>query len=109
MATATDYGFLRRFNEGIARGEAALAMSMLLLMLVVASAFQPGRPHLPTNRYSDILLYRHIVSRVSQGENYYAVAGAEQRAHGYPTSPAPAFREPTEALLTDLRAEARFT
>jgi hypothetical protein len=70
-----------------------------MAMLVVASAFQPGRPHLPTNRYSDILLYRHIVSRVSQGENYYAVAGAEQRAHGYPTSPAPAFREPTEALL----------
>jgi TRAP-type C4-dicarboxylate transport system permease small subunit len=29
---------LRRFNEGIARGEAALAMSMLLLMLVVAFA-----------------------------------------------------------------------
>jgi hypothetical protein len=46
---------------------------------------------------TDLMLYRAVVGRVAQGENYYQAAAAEQRARGFPTAPAAVFREPTLA------------
>lgn len=65
-------------------------------------------PALPpkAGEFDDIALYQIIVTRVRSGENYYAAAAAEQRAHGYPTRPAVAIREPTEAwMLATLSTE----
>jgi hypothetical protein len=68
-------------------------------------------PHKPAailaNRsapFVDADLYKNVVTRVSSGQDYYSAAAAENRAHRYPTTPAPVFREPWLAwLLAALR------
>lgn len=47
--------------------------------------------------YTDRELYREITGKVAAGQDYYAAATSTQRAHGYPTWPPWAVREPTEA------------
>lgn len=47
----------------------------------------------------DLALYARIAERVASDEPYYDAAVAEQYAHGYPTSPAPAIRLPTVTYL----------
>ena len=56
---------------------------------------------------TDLMLYRAVVERVAQGENYYEVAAGEQRVRGFPTAPAPVFREPALAwTLAALKTDA---
>ncbi|ANU08836.1 hypothetical protein [Paraurantiacibacter namhicola] len=45
----------------------------------------------------DMDLYENIAGRVAAGEGYYSAATAEQRANGFPTSPAVTVRLPTLA------------
>lgn len=47
----------------------------------------------------DFALYANIAARVAAGENYYAAALAEQRAHNYPTTPFVTVRLPTLAWV----------
>ena len=49
--------------------------------------------------FRDVDLYHAIVERVAHGEDYYAAAAAEHRAHGYPTAPAAVFRQPWLAWI----------
>lgn len=46
-------------------------------------------------RYTDMMLYRDIVSAMQRGQTYYQAAVATQRAHNYPTRPFVTVREPT--------------
>lgn len=48
---------------------------------------------------TDVALYRAIVERMDRGSSYYDAVGVEQVERGYPTSPAPAVREPTVAWI----------
>jgi hypothetical protein len=94
----------------------AWAARLVLLLVVTLSLSTLAGPRLepppptpagPGVHYTDRELYGEVVRRVGQGEDYYAAAAAAQRAHGYPTAPPWAFREPAEAwLLTLLRADA---
>jgi hypothetical protein len=82
----------------------------LVLLLIVALSLstlagprlEPPPPTPAGPHYTDRELYAEIVRRVGQGQDYYAVAAAAQRAHGYPTGPPWAFREPAEAWLLAL-------
>src|SRR5438067_756904 len=47
----------------------------------------------------DLQVYRSIVARVHAGEDYYAAAGAELRANGYPTGSLFNWRPPIYAWL----------
>jgi hypothetical protein len=58
-----------------------------------------GQPNVIPNAYTDSMLYKAIVFDVEHGKGYYEAAAAEQRAHGYPTTPAVVFREPTLTWL----------
>jgi hypothetical protein len=56
--------------------------------------------------YTDRELYREVVRRVGEGQDYWAAAAAAQRGHGYPTAPPWAFREPALAwTLALLRSD----
>jgi hypothetical protein len=90
---------------------------LLLLLAVVLTlstlAGPPLKPPPPSSAatggagYTDRELYREIVRKVAAGQDYYAAAAATQRAHGYPTAPPWAFREPAETwLLALLGSEA---
>ena len=57
----------------------------------------------------DLLLYRAITARVRGGEDYYAVAVAEQRRNGYPVTPGLTVRLPTLAMLGALLGPAGLT
>ena len=92
------------------------AARLLLLLAVALSLSTLAAPHLappppsaaagPGAHYTDRELYREVVQRVGEGQDYYAAAAAAQRAHGYPTAPPWAFREPAEAwLLVLLRTD----
>jgi hypothetical protein len=96
------------------RWAARLLLATLAVLVVVATvpgSVSPQPARAAAEHRSDVGLYRAIVNRVAQGEDYYAAAAAEQRANGYPTAPAVAFREPAETLLlvalqTDLARHA---
>jgi hypothetical protein len=92
-------------NRGFVRLVCFAAVLLTSALVVMDRAPPPPKP--PPERadvFSDRSLYRAITARVQAGENYYVAAAAEQRAHSYPTKPAVAFREPTEAwLLAALR------
>ena len=45
--------------------------------------------------YTDMMLYRDIVSAMQSGQGYYQAATDAQRAHHYPTRPFVTVREPT--------------
>lgn len=82
----------------------AARLLLAIVIAVVAVAIIPGSNGAPPARAaadhrSDVALYRAVADRVARGEDYYVAAAAEQRANGYPTAPAVAFREPTETLL----------
>jgi len=86
-------------------------MAVLVVVSTVPGAVSPQPARAAAEHRSDVGLYRAIVNRVSRGEDYYVAAAAEQRANGYPTAPAVAFREPAETLLlvalqTDLARHA---
>jgi hypothetical protein len=79
---------------------AARALLALVVAFVVLGSAPYQRPVVvnplrPGDR--DVYLYRDIAARVRAGEGYYPAALAEHRAHGAPTYPAQAFREPTLA------------
>src|SRR4051812_29894161 len=60
----------------------------------------------PRAGINDLTLYRAIVGRVMQGENYYHAAATEHRILTYPTAPAQVFREPALAwMLAALRSD----
>lgn len=77
----------------------AVAVLTAVLVLIATAGPEPTTEPAPPNAFTDIMLYRAITKRVQAGEDYYAVAAAEHRAHGYPLKPAVTVREPTEAWL----------
>src|SRR6185437_5111012 len=91
---------------------------LLLLLVLALSLLTLGGPAGPPPpaasagpgagaHYTDRELYREVVRRVGQGQDYWAAAAAAQRGHGYPTAPPWAFREPALAwTLALLRTEA---
>lgn len=79
-----------------------LAASGLAAALILASVAQPRGGAEPNAPFSDTRLYRAIDARVERGQDYYAAAAAEQRAHGYPTWPPVVIREPTEAFFLNV-------
>jgi hypothetical protein len=91
-------GRLAELSPWAARLVLALAAALALATIGGPAGPPPAtsgaRPH-----YTDRELYRDVVDRVAAGQDYYAAAAAAQRAHSYPTAPAWAFREPTEAWL----------
>lgn len=75
---------------------ARLILVTMAILVISGGVVATPKPHArpaPT----DLMLYRAVVERVAHGENYYEAAAAEQRARGFPTAPAPVFREPTLA------------
>lgn len=76
------------------------AMALLALAIgLVAYAAAPSHPrpvaHHARPGDTDRQLYRDIEARVARGQDYHSAALAGHRAHGAPTRPAMAFREPT--------------
>jgi hypothetical protein len=71
-----------------------LALGVALIVIAAIPREQPHLDHLGPPGYDDRYFQRTVADRVAKGGNYYAVAAAEQRAHGYPTAPPMAFREP---------------
>jgi len=104
---APAYDRFAHWPRGAAR--AALAVIALLLIAAVRTAPVPA-PRAPAikgavvaeqaPRDTDLQLYDVIAGRVAAGENYYAVAVAEQRARNFPVRPGLAVRLPTLALMT---------
>ena len=88
---------------GMNRGGAAAVLALLVAALIAACWPAPtGRgsaaPKLrAAHEQSDLALYRDIIRRVHDGENYYSVAAEEQRKDGYPLKPFVTFRLPTVA------------
>ena len=77
-----------------------LAGVLTAVVVLTASSAGPAPPvpPRPSPRISaDESLSREIAARAEASEEYHKVAGAEHRAHGYPTTPAVVFREPTTA------------
>ena len=92
----------------IGRWSAAAVLTALVAALVAAAwptanAAATGPKLRAPTQQSDLDLYRTIVRRVHNGENYYRVAAEEQRKDGYPLRPFVTFRLPTVAT-----AYARF-
>ncbi|MGZ3273391.1 MAG: hypothetical protein ACXU82_07015 [Caulobacteraceae bacterium] len=81
-----------------------LLAAVLTLSTVTGPQLEPPPPSsaAPGAHYTDRELYRDVVLRVGQGQDYYAAAAAAQRAHGYPTSPPWVIREPTVAWMLAL-------
>src|SRR5262249_32969223 len=87
---------------GLARWQAimTLALWLALLAAIILAALTSKRPAPPPGRGgSDLQLYRAIITRVHNGENYYNAAGAELRAQGYPTGSLFNWRPPLYAWL----------
>lgn len=76
-----------------------LALLVAALFLAAASwclLTPPGQvSKAAPGRYTDMMLYRDIVSAMHHGQTYYQAATATQRAHNYPTRPFVTVREPT--------------
>lgn len=84
----------------LARLPRPLAVIFAVLFLAAAAwCFVPApasiaTQHAPPKRYTDMMLYRDIVTQMQQGTGYYKAAAAQQRAHGYPTRPFVTIRQP---------------
>ena len=91
---------------------AARLLLAALLALLVAAALVPIQagegdavpPSLasssatpPRERDADLVLYDHVITRLRNGEGYYAVIAEEHRRHNYPLRPGFAVRLPTLA------------
>ena len=76
-------------------------LAILVVALFLAAATwclmtPPGQvSHAAPGHYTDMMLYRDIVSQVQSGHGYYQAATETQRAHHYPTIPFVTVREPT--------------
>jgi hypothetical protein len=110
LSAAPDYDRFAHWPRGAAW--AALVFTAAVLLAAVWSAPAPSVPR-PTasaaapaeasaQRDYDLQLYDTIADRVAAGENYYAVAVAEQRSRSFPVRPAIAVRLPTLAYITAL-------
>ena len=96
------------------RGAAWVALAAIVLILLAAVWTAPGEPAPAPGRTAtaqvaapaasqrdyDLQLYDRIAQRVAAGENYYAAAVSEQRAHNFPVRPGLAVRLPTLAFLS---------
>ena len=75
-------------------------LAMLVAALVLAAATwclltPPGKvSRAAPGHYTDMMLYREIVSAMQSGQGYYQAATETQRAHNYPTRPFVTVREP---------------
>ena len=82
-----------------ARLSRPLALLVAALFLVTATwclLTPPGKvSRAAPGRYTDMMLYRDIVSAMQSGKGYYQAATDAQRAHHYPTRPFVTVREPT--------------
>ena len=69
----------------------ATAILVLLAAVLVASIYSYPRVRplgaAPARGEDDVSMYTAIVKRLSAGESYYEVLGAELRQRGYPTRP----------------------
>ena len=63
------------------------------------AAAPPAMARAAPGHYTDMMLYRDIVTSMQQGTDYYKAAAEQQRAHGYPTRPYVTIRQPTLYLL----------
>ena len=76
-----------------------LAMLVAALFLVAAAwclLTPPGKvSKAAPGHYTDMMLYRDIVTAMQSGKGYYLAATDAQRAHHYPTRPFVTVREPT--------------
>ena len=90
----------------------ARALLALLLCVLVVAALVPirsaeGEAQPPSlidaaperERDADLLLYDHVIARLSHGESYYAIIAQEHRTHRYPLRPGFAVRLPTLAYV----------
>jgi len=86
-----------------------LLLAIVLSLLTLGGPAGPPPPAAsagPGAQYTDRELYREVVRRMGEGQDYYAAAATAQRGHGYPTAPPWAFREPALAWgLALLRME----
>ncbi|HEY0715001.1 MAG TPA: hypothetical protein VGF45_20135 [Polyangia bacterium] len=98
VSLVTRYAALRRW-------QALLVMAALVCLGVWfqfgAASPEAQSPVAPTDRpvMADKDLYRAVIARVRNGEDYYAAAAHELRTRGYPIKPALNFRQPTYAWL----------
>jgi len=84
------------------RGQALLILaitSAALAWLLSAALLKINDTHTPAQGGSDLRLYRSIVERVHEGENYYDAAGTELRTQGYPTGSVFNWRTPVYAWV----------
>ena len=76
-----------------------LALLVAALFLVAAAwclLTPPGKvSKAAPGHYTDMMLYRDIVTAMQSGKGYYLAATDAQRAHHYPTRPFVTVREPT--------------
>ena len=76
-----------------------LALLVAALFLVAAAwclLTPPGKvSKAAPGHYTDMMLYRDIVTAMQSGHGYYVAATDAQRAHHYPTRPFVTVREPT--------------
>ena len=83
--------------------------AQLVLVVMIALAVYAAIPktavqivHMGPPGYDDRYFQRSVADLVTKGQNYYAAAADQQRAHFYPTYPAETFREPTLTWLLAL-------
>ncbi|MBO9602019.1 MAG: hypothetical protein J7496_05875 [Novosphingobium sp.] len=83
-----------------------MAAALLSAMLVLGTFLPKGMPEAPPPKTArtipDTVLYRHISSRVAQGESYYSAAADEQRRHDLPLRPFVTVRLPTMGWMNAL-------
>ena len=88
-----------------------LAMLVAALFLVAAAwclLTPPGKvSKAAPGHYTDMMLYRDIVTAMQSGKGYYLAATDAQRAHHYPTRPFVTVREPTLYWLAEQVGWAR--
>jgi hypothetical protein len=107
-------GVMSRWPGPIAAWPPWLSRAVLVVAALLTLAVAMGPPREPpppstasaghgaAGPYTDRELYLEIARKVASGQDYYAATTATQRAHGYPTWPPWAVREPTLAWLLTL-------
>ena len=91
----TRYADLTTRQALVVAGVSALVISACLIVSSIG-----GEPRgVSQQGGQDLRVYRNIVTRVHAGEDYYAAAGDELRANGYPTGSLFNWRPPTYAWL----------
>ena len=89
-------GVNRRMFARLPRSLALLVVALFLAAAAWCLMTPPGQvSHAAPGHYTDMMLYRDIVSQLQSGHGYYPAATETQRAHHYPTIPFVTVREPT--------------